>query len=160
MGWQVPGLASKLKHEVMSLANMGPGEFIFFAVYALAGLVLPLSSFFLTLLEYYGLQLQHLSPNSITLVAIFVHFCEMFVGVRPLVWLFRRFFEMKVVSRHPRSSTATNSSAEHRTMPGTSRPFPLVGGSAGGTTRRWCRWTSTTGSHFLSLHRPSTAPNG
>jgi hypothetical protein len=27
------------------------------------------------LLEYYGLQLQHLSPNSIALVAIFVHLC-------------------------------------------------------------------------------------
>jgi hypothetical protein len=50
-----------------------------------------LSSFFLTLLEYYGLQLQHLSPNSITLVAILVHFCKMFVGVWPSVRLFRCF---------------------------------------------------------------------
>jgi hypothetical protein len=32
------------------------------------------------LLEYYGLQLQHLSPNSIALVAIFVHLCEMYMG--------------------------------------------------------------------------------
>jgi hypothetical protein len=31
---------------------MGLGDFIFFAVYALAGLVPPLSSFFLALLEY------------------------------------------------------------------------------------------------------------
>jgi hypothetical protein len=36
---------------------MEPGDFIFFSVYALAGLVPPLSSFFLTLLKYYGLQL-------------------------------------------------------------------------------------------------------
>jgi hypothetical protein len=35
---------------------MGPGDFIFSTVYALAGLVPPLSSFFLMLLEYYGLQ--------------------------------------------------------------------------------------------------------
>jgi hypothetical protein len=83
-----------------SLANMGTGDFIFFVVYALARLVPPLSSFFLTLLEYYGLQLQHLSPNSITLVAIFVHLYEMFVGVRPSVQLFRCFFVMKVVSQH------------------------------------------------------------
>jgi hypothetical protein len=33
-------------------------------------------------------------------VAIFVHFCEMFVGVRPSVWLFRCFFVMKDVSQH------------------------------------------------------------
>jgi hypothetical protein len=63
------------------LANMGLRDFVFFAAYALARLVSLLSSFFLTLLEYYGLQLQHLSPNSITLVAIFVHLCEMFVGL-------------------------------------------------------------------------------
>jgi hypothetical protein len=55
--------------------------------YALAGLVPPLSSF-LTLLEYYGLQLQHLSPNFIALVAIFIHLYEIYVGVRPSVRLF------------------------------------------------------------------------
>jgi hypothetical protein len=85
----------------MSLANMRSGEFIFFAVDALAGLVPSLSSFFLTLLEYYGLQLQHLSPNSITLVAIFVHLCEMYVGVWPSVRLFRRFFVLKAASTCP-----------------------------------------------------------
>jgi hypothetical protein len=81
MGWQVPSLACKVKRGATSLANMRPGDFIFFAAYALVGLVPPLSSFFLMLLEYYGLQLQHLSPNSIALVAIFVHLCELYVGV-------------------------------------------------------------------------------
>jgi hypothetical protein len=80
---------------------MRSGDFVLFAAYALVGLVLPLSSFFLTLLEYYRLRLQHLSPNSIALVAIFVHLCEMFVGVRPSVRLFRRFFVLKVASQSP-----------------------------------------------------------
>jgi hypothetical protein len=101
MGWQVPGLACKVKSGAASLANMRPRDFIFFAAYALVGLVPSLSSFFLTLLEYYGLQLQHLSPNSIALVAIFVHLCEMYVGVRPSVWLFRRFFVLKAASPRP-----------------------------------------------------------
>jgi hypothetical protein len=57
MGWQVPGLAPRLKHGVTSLVNMRLGDFVFFAAYALAGLVPSLSSSFLTLLEYYGLQL-------------------------------------------------------------------------------------------------------
>jgi hypothetical protein len=35
------------------------------------------------------------------LVAIFVHLCEMFVGVRPSVHLFRRFFVMKAASQRP-----------------------------------------------------------
>jgi hypothetical protein len=51
------------------------------------------------LLEFY--RLQHLSPNSITLVAIFVHLCEMFVGVWPSVRLFRRFVVMKAASQRP-----------------------------------------------------------
>jgi hypothetical protein len=98
MGWQAPGFEPKLKCGIASLANMELGDFVFFLVYALAELVPPLSSFFLMLLEYYGLQLQHLSPNSITLVAIFIHFCEIFVGVWPSVQLFWSFFVMKVVS--------------------------------------------------------------
>jgi hypothetical protein len=101
MGWQAPGFEHRLKHEVVPLANLAPGDFVFFSAYALAGLVPPVSSFFLMLLEFYGLQLQHLSPNSITLVVIFIHLCEMFVGVRPSVRLFRRFFVMKAVSQRP-----------------------------------------------------------
>jgi hypothetical protein len=55
MGWQAPGLAPKLKRGIAPLANMVPGDFIFFTAYALAGLVPPLSSFFLMLVEYYSL---------------------------------------------------------------------------------------------------------
>jgi hypothetical protein len=43
-----------VKSGATSLTNR-LGDFIFFAAYALAGLVPPLSSFFLTLLEYYRL---------------------------------------------------------------------------------------------------------
>jgi hypothetical protein len=100
MGWQAPDLAPKLKHGAVSLANMRSRDFVFFTAYDLVGLV-PLLSSFLTLLEYFGLQLQHLSLNSIALVAIFVHLYEMFVGVRPSVWLFRCFFVLKVVSQRP-----------------------------------------------------------
>jgi hypothetical protein len=55
MGWQAPDLTCKVKSGATSLANMRPGDFIFFVAYALAGLVPPLTSFFLILLEYYGL---------------------------------------------------------------------------------------------------------
>jgi hypothetical protein len=51
MGWQAPSLTFMVKSGAASLANMRPRDFIFFAAYALAGLVLPLSSFFLALLE-------------------------------------------------------------------------------------------------------------
>jgi hypothetical protein len=100
MGWQAPGLMCKVKSGAASLDNMRPGDFVFFAAYALVGPVPPLSSF-LTLLEYYRLQLRHLSPNSIALVAIFIHLYEMYVGVRPSVRLFRRFFMLKAASLRP-----------------------------------------------------------
>jgi hypothetical protein len=67
----------------------------------LVGLVLLLSSFFLVLLEHYGLQLQHLSPHSITLVAVFTHFYEMFVGMQPSVRLFRWFHVLRLVNKQP-----------------------------------------------------------
>jgi hypothetical protein len=75
-----------MRREMLSLAQ--PGDFVYFSAYAQAGLVPPFSSFFLVLLEHYGLQLQHLLPHSITLVAIFAHFYEMFMGVRSSVRLF------------------------------------------------------------------------
>jgi hypothetical protein len=71
-----------------------PSEFMYFSTYALARLVPPFS-YFLTLLEMYGLQLQHLMPHSITLVVDFVHLCEMYMGMWPSVCLFRLFHVLR-----------------------------------------------------------------
>jgi hypothetical protein len=89
--WQSPRYDGKMRHGVVPLTGMRPDEFIYFASYALSGLVLMFSSFLFMLLEHYGLQLQHLSLHSITVVAIFVHLCEMYVCVRLSMCLFRRF---------------------------------------------------------------------
>jgi hypothetical protein len=131
MGWQAPYLACKLKSGATSLANMRSGDFVFFTAYALAGLLPPLSSFFLTLLEYYRLQLQYLSPNSIAMVAIFVHLCEMYVGVRPSVRLFRCFFVLKAASTCP---PLIGSHYSQRRTPGHARYIASVSPS------KWERW--------------------
>jgi hypothetical protein len=86
IGWQSSGYDLKMRCEMLSLAH--PGDFIYFSSYALSGLVPLLSSFFLVLLEHYRIQLQHLALHSITLVAIFVYFCEMFMGERLSMHLF------------------------------------------------------------------------
>jgi hypothetical protein len=65
---------------------------VLFISYHSCGLALPISLFFLLLLEEFGLQLQHLTPHSILQVAIFVHLCEMFMGVAACTSLFRQFF--------------------------------------------------------------------
>jgi hypothetical protein len=119
-----------VKSGSASLANMRLGDFIFFAAYALVGLVPPLS-FFLTLLEYYGLQLQHLSPNFITLVTIFVHLCKMYVEVRPLVRLFQPFFVLKAASTRP---SLIGGNYFQRRTPGHARYITPV------SPGRWERW--------------------
>jgi hypothetical protein len=151
LGWQAPGPACKVKSGIMSLANMRPGDFVFFAAYALAGLVPLLSSFFLTLLEYYGLQLQHLSPNSIALVAIFVHLCEMYVGVRPSVRLFWCFFVLKAASTRP--PLITGHYFQHRT-PGHARYIAPI--SPGG----WERWREDWALVQADVHNRLALPIG
>jgi hypothetical protein len=60
----------------------------------MCGLVPPISSFFLLLLEEFGLQLQHLTPHSVLLVAVFAHFMEMFMGLRPCTAIFSHFYAL------------------------------------------------------------------
>nr|AAU43926.1 putative polyprotein [Oryza sativa Japonica Group] len=75
-----------------------PGRSIFFLPFAMAGLVPPFSSFFMDVLEFYDLQMAHLTPNAVMTLAIFAHLCEMFIGVRPSLRLFRWFFTVQSVS--------------------------------------------------------------
>ena len=83
------------------LGNLRAGEFVLFISHISTGLGLTISSFFLLLLEDFGLQLQHLTPHSILLMAIFVDLCEMFVGVRPCVLFPNE--KRSAVSIHPRA---------------------------------------------------------
>jgi hypothetical protein len=92
LGWSEPGLAGRIRVDAVPLGDLVAGEFVLFTSYISCGLALPISPFFLLLLEEFGLQLQHLMPHSILLAAIFVHLCEMFVGVAPCTSLFRYFF--------------------------------------------------------------------
>nr|CAE04108.1 OSJNBa0096F01.16 [Oryza sativa Japonica Group]CAE04553.1 OSJNBa0052P16.2 [Oryza sativa Japonica Group] len=75
-----------------------PGRSVFFLPFAMAGLVPPFSSFFMDVLEFYDLQMAHLTPNAVMTLGIFAHLCEMFIGVRPSLRLFRWFFTVQSVS--------------------------------------------------------------
>jgi hypothetical protein len=55
LGWHAPGYEGWLCYGVASLYNLRPGEFVFFPCYAIAGLIPPVSSFLLMLLEFYEL---------------------------------------------------------------------------------------------------------
>ena len=89
-------------------------EVVVFLPFVLAGLVPPFSPFLVATLEEFGLHLVHLTPNAILMLALFAHACEMFMGVRPSVELFRHFFSIC------RSASASPS-------PGAIRPPRIVG---------------------------------
>jgi hypothetical protein len=65
LGWSAPGLAGRIHAGAIPLGNLATGEFVLFTSYISCELALPISLFFLLLLEEFGLQLQHLTPHSI-----------------------------------------------------------------------------------------------
>jgi hypothetical protein len=72
-----------------------PDEIPMFARFAERGLSLPASDFFKGLMGYYGIEYLNLNPNGIFHTAVFVHFCEAFLGIKPHWILFRKFFRVK-----------------------------------------------------------------
>jgi hypothetical protein len=94
LGWTAPAYAGKVRAGKIPLRDLAAGEFVLFNSYIMCGLVPPISSFFLLLLEEFGLQLHHLTPHSVLLVVIFAHFMEMFMGVRPCTTIFKHFYSL------------------------------------------------------------------
>ena len=92
LGSSAPAFTGMIRAGASLLGNLAAREFVLFVSYLSYGLALPISPFFLLLLEELGLQLQHLTPHSILQAAIFAHLCEMFMGVAPCTALFRHFF--------------------------------------------------------------------
>jgi hypothetical protein len=61
----MPAFAGRIRAGTTPLGDLATGEFVLFVPYLFCGLALPISLFFLLLLEEFGLQLQHLTPHSI-----------------------------------------------------------------------------------------------
>jgi hypothetical protein len=74
-------------------------EQVVFASFFERGFNLPAGDFFRGLLYYYRLELVHLAPNSITVVATSIHFCEAYLGIPPHFALRRHFFCVKSPSK-------------------------------------------------------------
>ena len=70
----------------------GTLETVMFRDFVERGLALPVSEFFYRLLQFWGIQLHHLTPQSILHLSIFTHFCEAFLGILPHFHLFQKFF--------------------------------------------------------------------
>jgi hypothetical protein len=72
-----------------------PDEIPMFARFVKCGLSLPASDFFKGLMGYYGIEYLNLNPNGIFHTAVFIHFCEAFLRIKPHWILFRKFFRVK-----------------------------------------------------------------
>jgi hypothetical protein len=55
LGWSAPVLAGRIHAGATPLGDLATGEFVLFVSYLSCGLALPISPFFLLLLEEFGL---------------------------------------------------------------------------------------------------------
>ncbi len=63
--------------------------------YILFGFLPPPSEFLILVLNFYGLSLLHLNPNSIAFLSIFSHLCEAYIGVDPFLDLLRFYYDLR-----------------------------------------------------------------
>ena len=70
----------------------GTLETVMFRDFVERGLAVPVSEFFHNLLRFWGIQMHHLTPQSILHLLIFTHLCEAFLGILPLFHFFQHFF--------------------------------------------------------------------
>ncbi|KAK1653857.1 hypothetical protein QYE76_071662 [Lolium multiflorum] len=76
------------------------GYRVSFVDHLIRGLSAPIHEFLRGLLFVYGLQLHHLTPNSILHIAIFITLCESFLGVHPNWALWKRIFLLRRNGSH------------------------------------------------------------
>ena len=76
----------------------GTFETVMFRDFIERGLAVPVSESFDALLQLWGIQLHHLTPQSILHLSIFTHLCEAFLGILPHFNLFQHFFFLVPIS--------------------------------------------------------------
>src|SRR4051812_14988393 len=76
------------------------GEKVYLKDQLVRGVSLPISHFFLSVLNLYKVQPHNLSPNSILVLSNFAALCEGYLGIRPRLDLFVYFFTVKREARH------------------------------------------------------------
>ena len=70
-------------------------KLVVFKDYLWRGLGLLVHPFLRDLLEFWGVSLCNLHPNTILHISVFIHFCEVYLGILPHFNLFRHLFWLK-----------------------------------------------------------------
>jgi hypothetical protein len=76
LGWGVPAFTGRIRVGAFPHGNLAAGEFVLFVSNLSCGLALPISSFFVLLLEELGLQPQHFTPCFILQASIIAYLCK------------------------------------------------------------------------------------
>ena len=116
--WIVPSA----RHQV---PEPPPGYVVSFAAFHERGFNVPADDFFRRALSYWGLELQHLTPNGILHMAAFVFACEGWLGKEPNWALFQHLFFLKIQSAADKSP-APIGCAMIQFRPGMAADFPKV----------------------------------
>jgi hypothetical protein len=78
LGWGVPTFAGRIRVGASPHGDLAAGEVVLFVSNLPSGLALPISSFFVLLLEELGLQPQHFTPCFILQAAIIAYLYKMY----------------------------------------------------------------------------------
>src|SRR3954464_2116920 len=100
------------------------GEKVYLKAQLVRGVSLPISHFFLSVLNHYKVQPHNLSPNSILVLSNFAALCEGYLGIRPRLDLFVYFFTVKREARHSREELRNCGTISFKIRPG--RRFPDI----------------------------------
>jgi hypothetical protein len=73
----------------------GTGETVVFITHIERGFGVLAGDFLRGLLQFCRIELVHLAPNLITIIAAFIHLCGAFLGITPHFHLWRHFFDVK-----------------------------------------------------------------
>jgi hypothetical protein len=79
LGWGAPAFTGRICVGASPLGDLAAGEFVLFVSNLARGLALPISSFFVLLLEELDLQPQHFTPRFILQAVIFAYLYKMSV---------------------------------------------------------------------------------
>ena len=90
LGWGTSEFAGRIRVGASPLGDLAAGEFVLFVSNLPYGLALPISSFYVLLLEELGLQPQHFTPRFILQAVIIAYLCEMSMGATLLPPAYRR----------------------------------------------------------------------
>ena len=101
-----PGNENRATKLLLAMNSYAEGQVRFFSCFLMSGLVPPFSDFFLQMMAEYGLLVLQLHPNVVSVMAVFAHLCENFVGVYPSIPLFCHFYVPKIDNKN-RSGSVT-----------------------------------------------------